>query len=219
MSKGRSLGRLEAGILMALGGILLFVVVYLFVFTKLQDVTKKINASNDVLQAEVKDLREKEKHKKEYEDDTERMKSEVDKMLKAVPSHIEEEDEVMFARNLEIAHEIYVDAINMNPNLEVYALNQIGTNPTDAGKVLRQNTVTLNCATDYDSLKSLINGLKDSDNRVAIEQLSFSAPLDEDYLEGGVILNMYYLDGSDTPYVPETIPSVPMTTPNIFGVK
>ncbi len=219
MSKGRSLGRLEAGILMALGGILVFVLVYLFVFTKLQDTTKNIKASNKTLQVEVNDLNEKKKHKKEYEDDIERMNKEVKKMLKAVPSHIEEEDEVMFARNLELEHEIYVKAINMNPNLEVYALNQSGANPTDAGKVLRQNTVTLNCTTDYDSLKSLINGLRDSEKRVAIEQISITSSDDADYLEGGVILNMYYLDGSDAPYVPEDIPSVPMTTPNIFGVK
>lgn len=199
-------------------GVLVAVAVYVFVYLDFTQKTEVLETSNKELQAVVTELEDYNTNMEQYKIEIDEMKAEVNTILEQYPADAREEDAIMLAVNLQKRNIIDFDAINMDEKESVYVVEpQLVTAAAmeglDESLVFTQKHAVYVNETTYRELKSVIEQVYASNNRIGIDNIVYSKNEEYGILEGNIDIYFYSLAGTDKEYI------APDITPYIRGTK
>lgn len=207
----------ELILLLILGGVALFVLVFRFVCSPLSDSNRTMKQEIATVHSKTIELKQMAVNEEEYKSRTDELTKEIEDIYKQVPAGIRDEDKVLTAIGIEQDYDFDITEIGMGEDVLLYALNASGQNQADSGKLLCITPMTISCHTSYDGLKDCLRGLKQSGEKMAVNSASFSYDEEAGNLVGTMDIYMYYLVGEGLEYTPKNIDDVSTGTSNIFG--
>lgn len=205
-------------------GALLMLLVYFLVYRKLVDETDKIDASNRALDQRVNEL-------KGYYDARETnlanallLEQLTGELLTVYPADAREEDAIILA--VQMQRESGAEFLNINMERSGGPIHVVSAETVQAANSeqytqeiqFRNMSVTYINEVSYSGLKNLIQMVYNSNNRIGIQNISYSRGNEENpNLAGQVDLVLYSVSGTGKEYVaPDIIPYL-AGTDNIFG--
>lgn len=213
----------EIQLLLIAIGLLLAFASWQFIYKSYTAKTKVIAEENETLQARVDQLEILNARKDQYIEETERMKTECTAIINKFPSGIYAEDMIMYLYNMELAdiNEVVVPAASMGTASQVpYSGSTEVSNYTlvDEGITMFKIQSTVTYETTYNGLKNLLEYIYGISTRKSVSSVNVTATADG-FLNGTMLLDFYYLNGTEFPYVQTNIPGVSLGTSNLFGVR
>lgn len=207
---------------------------YFFCANKLQPETDAIKAENATLQSEVAYLQDLMDHKDEYIKETDDMKVQIDDIKAQFPCEIREEDQIMYANDMEIKHAVVVESVDMAEE-EVVAAAEVAAPvveapvdetgepiegeaaeaaPVEAAPApsisLARNISTIAFKTTYKSVKDIILMITgDLQMKKSIESFDIAYDETTGNLQGTLAVAMYSMGGIGKEY----------TGPNVSGIR
>lgn len=101
-------------LLLVVGGLLIVLATYYFVFLNLQEKTEALEAENLVLEDVIGKLKELDKNREQYLSDTERYVEDSERIKAEFPAGMEEEDDILYIDGLEgTLSEFYASSVGM----------------------------------------------------------------------------------------------------------
>ncbi|MDE6518410.1 MAG: hypothetical protein K2L18_11295 [Acetatifactor sp.] len=204
-------------------GALLMILVYVFVFQRLTTEAEAIEVSNRTLSQRVNQLRVYYDNRYEYMEDTQVLEQLLDELLMEYPADAREEDAIMLA--VQMQHNSGAEFLNINMEKGA-AIHVIPTETVAAAASEKytqeiqfhsMNAIYVNEVT-YAGLKSIIQTVFDSSNRVGIQNIAYTkGDAENPRLSGHIDLVFYSVSGTGREYVaPDIVPYI-SGTDNIFG--
>lgn len=239
------IGEREKNIILGIIGIAIPLLVYYFVFVRLNEQTDTLVTENQSLAQEVAYLQELMDNKEFYLAETDRMNAEMEEIKAQFPSELHPEDEIYYAYNTENKYDVLATAINM-PVAEAVAVAQPvvaeaqpevvddGTGIEEEDTVtqveqaapvasaattiaLYRAPITFNFKLTYTAAKDWIKEiLTDRENKKSIDSVSLSYDESTGNLTGSIIVNMFSLTGTDRIYEAPSIQGIGIGTDNLF---
>lgn len=202
-------------------GVLALVVVYVFVYLDFTQRTEELQKSNDDLRAVVNELEEYNTNMEAYKVEIEEIKAEINSIMDAYPADAREEDAIMLAVELGERNTIDFDAINMEEKESVYAVEPYlvtaaAIEGLDESLVFTQKHAVHVNQTTYTELKSVIQQIYESDNRIGIDNIVYTKNEEYGVLEGNIDIYFYSLAGTDKEYEAPDIAEYPKGTSDPF---
>lgn len=202
-------------------GVLALVVVYVFVYLDFTQRTEELQKSNDDLRAVVNELEEYSTNMEAYKVEIEEIKAEISSIMDAYPADAREEDAIMLAVELGERNTIDFDAINMEEKESVYAVEPYlvtaaAIEGLDESLVFTQKHAVYVNQTTYTELKSVIQQIYESDNRIGIDNIVYTKNEEYGVLEGNIDIYFYSLAGTDKEYEAPDIAEYPKGTSDPF---
>ena len=182
-------------ILLYLGGVLLVVLVYLFVFQRMQLTNQELETKVSSLRTEEMQLREMKSAQKEHEQATREMSAKIDDILERFPESNLEEDIVSFAQSLEVQLGVDITALRFSGR----NLMQQGEN---SGYVLYTNPVEYNFLSGYENMKGMVAAITGASSVKNVESIVLSYDSDTGMLNGTMVINEFSLSGNGRIYEP-----------------
>lgn len=204
-----------------LGGMLVLVVVYVFVYLDYTQRTEELETSNNELRAVVSELEEYNNNLEQYKSEIEEIKAEADAILAQYPADTREEDAIMLAVRLQEDNIIDYDAINMEEKegvytIEPYLVTAAGLEGLDESLVFAKKHAVYVNETTYPYLKSIIQQIYESGNRIGIDNIVYTKNEEYGILEGNIDIYFYSLAGTDKEYVAPDIAQYAAGTEDLF---
>lgn len=215
--------RSELQLLLVVIGVLAGFLSWQFVYKNYQERTETLAAENEVLQDRVNQLEILNGRRSQFIRDTEDMTAESAAIINRFPYGVRSEDVIMYLNNMELVdvNQVAVSSISMGAPAQIpySGTTEVdGFTMEDEGISLYQMQNTASFTTTYSGLKSLINYIYGIETRKSITSVSVSAT-DAGYLQGSLLLDFYYLTGTDYSYTETNIMGVPLGNDNFFGVR
>jgi Tfp pilus assembly protein PilO len=203
-------------------GVCALLIIYVFVYLDYTDKTTQIEASNAALSATIKELQDYYDNMSSYETEIEEMKTSIDEMLDEYPAGVREEDIIMMAVQLQSKNKIGYDAINMEETESVYTIpydevSLAEIDGMDSDLIFARKQATYANTTTYDDLKSVIEQILNSSNRIGINSIIYSKDENNGTLEGSIDLYYYSIVGTGKEYTTPKITAYPAGTSDIFN--
>lgn len=141
-------------LLLVVGGLLIVLATYYFVFLNLQEKTEALEAENLVLEDVIGRLKELDKNREQYLSDTERYVEDNERIKAEFPAGMEEEDDILYIDGLEgTLSEFYASSVGMPssvgyelayPKVETISVDEMlqGTNTANATATADATTTT-----------------------------------------------------------------------------
>ncbi len=219
------------GPILALLGILLAVGAYYGVFRSMEEKTKELETQCIAMEADIAKYKEWEQNKDYYVSETERMSAEIAERIKEFPSYNLPEDAIKLAYEMDNRSNtnfMYIDSINFADPVPLYTADYSSIDLTEAGGVIDPNIpypiyvlwkldAIYGIDASYDGLKQMISNIQAQNDRKGIESVALSMDSSTGLLSGSVIMNSYYVDGSEKPYAQPSLMPVIKGTENPFG--
>ncbi len=226
------LSKRDVNLLLTFVGILLVVVTYFFVFTKLQEKTVEVEAENNRLQVAVNKLDNLRSNRDFYESETARYQQENAEMKNVYPSAILNADKILFAKKLEDRFGLFVSFLGMNtaesldvvyPEADVVSvddeLNGIETPPAPTnpnGIYLYRHGLDLNLETGYGSIKNALHYIVNDPEQKSIHALTLTFNENTGVLSGTMSVSMYSMTGTNVVYRRPDFTGISTGTEDIF---
>ncbi len=184
---------------------------YFFGFTKLQDQTAAITASNVQDQTTVDTLRNMVSRQAETEQETERYKQTIKDIIAKYPSDVPQEKTIYQVQEMEDVTGVHVDSISFSMNNLVQ--NFSGENAPSG----RYNTMGMHFSSSYDQFKEMLKFIRDYEDRCTAPSVSVDFDQAKGTLTGTVNYRTYFLTNTEKEYVdvPET--GIESGVDSIFG--
>lgn len=198
-------------LLLYLGAVLLPVLVYIFVFMKVQNAASNLKAENKTLSDKVDELEMMTEQKDYYVGEIEVQENRKAEIIKEFPAQILQEDQIVFARDLTNTAKMEINQVSF-AEPEQFAEMDDGLSYMTASRIL----TGLSFRASYDSLKKALEFILSSKDRITVENISVSYDNSTGNLSGTMTVNMYAVSGTDRTYTAPNVPGVPIGTPNIF---
>lgn len=204
-------------------GALLMILVYVFVYQKLTTEAEAIQNSNRTLNQRVNELKVYYDNRETYLKDTQTLELLMGELLTVYPADAREEDAIMLAVQMQRNSEAGFLSINMQKGNVIYEV-PAETVSAAASETYNQairfrnmDTVYVN-EVSYAGLKSMIQTIFDSSNRIGIQNIVYSkGDAENPNLSGHIDLVFYSVEGTGKEYVaPDIMPYIAGTN-NIFG--
>jgi hypothetical protein len=143
-------------------------------------------------------------------------------MLDEYPAGVREEDIIMMAVQLQSKNKIGYDAINMEETESVYTIpydevSLAEIDGMDSDLIFARKQATYANTTTYDDLKSVIEQILNSSNRIGINSIIYSKDENNGTLEGSIDLYYYSIVGTGKEYTTPKITAYPAGTSDIFN--
>lgn len=204
-------------------GALLMILVYVFVYQKLNTEAEAIQASNRTLSQRVNELKVYYDNRETYLRDTQTLEMLMDELLTVYPADAREEDAIMLAVQMQRGSEATFLSINMNKGGVLHevpaetVLAAASETYTQAIQFRNMDAIYVN-EVSYAGLKSMIQTVFDSSNRIGIQNIVYSkGDAENPNLSGHIDLVFYSVAGTGKEYVvPDIMPYIAGTS-NIFG--
>ncbi len=202
-------------------GVLAIVLLYSFVYLKYSDMTIALEDSNRQLRNTIAELKGYYDNQKQYEADIELSEEIVNQLIEDYPADARPEDVIMLAVEMQENSTISYTNINMGENELVYdipaeTVSVAGIEGLEQKISFMKKKATYVNKTNYENLKSCIEQIYDSPNRIGIESISYAKEENSDVLSGTMDLIFYYATGTGKEYVCPDIAEYLMGTDNIF---
>lgn len=214
----------------ALMGVIILVLVYVFVYKKFTALAEQTRLSNEALQARVNDLKVYYDNEPSYLKDMEEMTPQIDEILAKYPADIREEDLIMHAVITQEVTPVKYSSINF-ANKSTFSTVDAAT-VQNAGLDKYQQEISFNefgvtYPTDltYLGLKNLVQVIFDSEYNIGINSISYVTGGEggteelENGLTGSMQLTFYSATGTGKEYVLPDITPYEAGLSNIFGLE
>ena len=205
----------------SLAGLLVLVIIYVFVYMDYTEKTEELTQSNEELQKVINELQGYANNINGYKEEIEEMKLQIGELVEEYPIDAREEDIIMLAVQLQERNVIAYDAINMEEKENVYNVAADLVRPADIEGLdeelifVQKHAVYVN-TTNYDNLKSIVEQVYRSDNRIGIDNIVYAKNEENGTLEGNIDLYFYSLAGTDKEYVTPNIAAYLSGTDDLF---
>lgn len=204
-------------------GALLMILVYVFVFQKLNTEAETIQNSNRTLSERVNELKQYYDNRETYLQDTQTLEQLIDELLAVYPADAREEDAIMLAVQMQRNSEAEFLTINMSKGNVIHEVSAETVTAAASEKYAQalqfrnMDAIYVN-EVSYAGLKSMIQTVFDSSNRIGIQNIVYSkGDTENPRLSGHIDLVFYSVDGAGKEYIaPDIIPYI-AGTDNIFG--
>lgn len=204
-------------------GALLLILVYVFVYQKLNTEAESINTSNVILAQRVSQLKEYYDHREEYLADTRLLEQMLDELLAEYPADAREEDAIMLAVEMQRESGAEFLTVNMQKGNVIHevpaeTVAAAGSEKYSQAIQFRNLDAAYVNEVSYTGLKRMIQTIYDSNNRIGIQNVVYSkGDAENPNLSGHIDLVFYSVQGTGREYVaPDMIPYI-AGTDNIFG--
>lgn len=178
----------DKSLLLVVGGLIITLCTYYFVFLNLQEKTDVLEAENVVLEDVIGKLKELDKNREQYIADTEQYKVESEEIKDLFPAGIEEEDDILYIDGLEgTLGELYVSSVGM-PAAVGYELAYPPVNKISVDDMLKagvQTTTTEETAAAADTTAEDASATLSAENKASDIQLWYipvTASYDVNYI-------------------------------------
>lgn len=188
-----------------LAGILLLVIVYVFVYLDYSQRTEELQASNDELKKTVDELQIYFDNMAQYQTEIEEIRTAIQDIMAEYPADAREEDIIMLAVQLQEKNAIAYDAINMDETEGVYtvpydSIRLADIEGYDRDLIFARKLGTYASITTYDNLKSCVEQIFASPNRIGIKEIVYVKNEEDGTLEGNMDLYFYSAAGTGKEY-------------------
>lgn len=204
-----------------LGGLLVLVVIYVFVYMDYTEKTQELTDSNTELAAEIDKLQEYANNIENYRSEINDIKIAIEDIIAEYPADAREEDVIMLAVQVQERNAIAYDAINMEPTEGVYTIPYDNVRLAsiegfeDELTFAQKHAVYVN-TTNYDNLKSIIEQVYRSDNRIGISSIVYAKNEENGTLDGSIDLYFYSAVGTNKEYEAPDISEYLAGTSDLF---
>lgn len=231
----------ELNLLLILGGVLIFVVLYTYLFTPMQ--TKTADMKQDIanLEQKIKELEVHSAYADKYKEKTEEYRNNINEKLAVYPADIKEEDMVAYLLKMENATGIDISSVAFAPAEELTSFQGVvsQTVEIDVGseeeseelEKLRQQSqkevatdmkvfrtgATVSAKMSYDYLKDTIKYIYRSPAQATLDSVSVSYSSETNKLNGSLNISRYYITYPEAVYTPEELPEVSIGVSQLFG--
>lgn len=231
----------ELNLLLILGGVLIFVVLYTYLFTPMQ--TKTADMKQDIanLEQKIKELEVHSAYAAKYKEKTEEYRNNINEKLAVYPADIKEEDMVAYLLKMENATGIDISSVAFAPAEELTSFQGVvsQTVEIDVGseeeseelEKLRQQSqkevatdmkvfrtgATVSAEMSYDYLKDTIKYIYRSAAQTTLDSVSVSYSSETNKLNGSLNISRYYITYPEAVYTPEELPPVSIGVNQLFG--
>lgn len=204
-----------------LGGLLILVVIYVFVYMDYTEKTQELTDSNTELEAEIDKLQEYADNIENYRSEINDIKTAIEDIIAEYPADAREEDVIMLAVQVQEHNAIAYDAINMEPAEGVYTIpydnvRLASIEGLDNELTFAQKHAVYVNTTNYDNLKSIIEQVYRSDNRIGISSIVYAKNEENGTLDGSIDLYFYSAVGTDKEYEAPDISAYLAGTSDLF---
>ena len=184
---------------------------YFFGFTKLQEQTATIKASNVQDQTTVDNLRNMVSRQAETEQETERYKQTIKDIVAKYPSDVPQEKTIYQIQEMEDITGVHVDNINFSMNNLVMSFS--GQDAPSG----RYNVMGMHFSSNYGEFKEMLKYIRDYTDRCTAPSVSVEFDQSKGTLTGTVNYKTYFLTNTEKEYVdvPET--GIESGVDSIFG--
>lgn len=188
-----------------LAGVLILVFIYVFVYLDFTQRTEELEQSNNELRTVVNELEEYNTNMETYKVEIEEIRAEILSIMEAYPADAREEDVIMLGVNLQKENLIDFDAISMDEREDVYSVDAglvtaAAIEGLNDSLIFRQKQAAYVNQTTYTELKSVIEQIYESDNRIGISNIVYSRDDEYGVLDGSIDVYFYSLAGTDKEY-------------------
>lgn len=186
-------------------GAAILLVVYVYVYLDYTAKTDELTASNMTLQQEVNELQKYADNMAQYQSEIDEMRTAISDIMAEYPADAREEDIIMLAVQLQNRNVIAYDAINMEETEGVYTIpydnvRLASIEGFDNDLIFTQKHAVYVNTTNYENLKSVIDQIYASKNRIGINSIVYAKNEENGTLEGNIDLYFYSAVGTDKEY-------------------
>lgn len=205
-----------------LAGIVALVIVYVFVYLDYSQRTEELQASNNELKKTVDELQIYYDNMDKYKKEIEEIKTDIQEIMAEYPADAREEDIIMLAVQLQEKNAIAYSAVNMGETEGVYTVpyNSVqlaDIEGYDQDLIFTRKLGTYANVTTYDNLKSCVEQILDSQNRIGIKEIVYVKNDEAGVLEGKMDLYFYSAAGTDKKYEAPDIAEYLAGTSDLFN--
>lgn len=218
-----TISKKDIQLLVVFAGILLVILTYFYVFTNFQEKTELLKADNITLQTEVSKLELLNTQKQTFLDKTEEYNTEITKIQASYDKGYTLEDDIMYLAEAEGSqtNDMTVNYLNMaTPTpMEVVATTTVGEMdlvPLMDNTAMFKVPLDLGFDISYEGFKNFIRYLYTTGGRKNVDSFNLSFNSETGKLSGTMLLNRYFIAGTDGIYEPEIIPDHGTGVENIF---
>jgi Tfp pilus assembly protein PilO len=202
-------------------GVCALIVIYVFIYRDYASRTEEIKSSNKELQNTIDELQTYADNIDQYKSAIEDMQNQIDESLSVYPADAREEDIVMLAVNIQEDNDVTYSSIGMEEAEVVYEIpdslvTSLGMEGYDDSIKFTKKSANYVNDLDYGNLKSVIEQIFDSPNRIGIDSISYSKNDEEAILEGSIALYFYSASGTGKEYEAPDIAAYTAGTSDMF---
>lgn len=204
-------------------GALLMVLVYVLVYQKLVTAAEEIEASNAQLSVRVNQLKGYYDNREQYAKDTLLTEQLIDELLTVYPADARDEDVIMLAVRMQQGNDGEFSSISVDRGDAIHIVSAETVSAAASEKYtqeiqFRELYATYTNEVGYPGLKSMIQAIRDSNNRIGIQNIAFTkGDVENPKLTGHMDLVFYSVTGTGKEYVEQDIVPYIAGTDNIFG--
>lgn len=202
-------------------GLVIVVMLYVFVYLNLQTQTEELERANATKQKEVDELAQYYNNLPQYEADIKTMEQQMKDILAEYPADAREEDALMLAVETQKHSAIGYDSIKLEEPVvswdipENLVLNADLEDYTQGMQFVSKHISYVN-KTTYPNLKSVIETIFNTDQRIAIDNIMYTKSETTGLLEGTIDVNFYSVNGTGKEYILPEIKEYPAGSSDIF---
>ncbi len=194
---------------------------YVFVYLDFTQRTEEVETSNEALKKELEELEVYYNNINKYKADIEDYRVAISDIMAAYPAGAKEEDILMLAVQLQQHNNIAYSNINMEESEVVYSIPKEQIEPAGIEGLnntlsFMQKHATYVNITDYDNLKSCIEDVYASKNRIGIDNITYTKNEEDGTLDGNISLYFYSAAGTDKEYEAPNIAAYISGTSDLF---
>jgi Tfp pilus assembly protein PilO len=186
-------------------GVVVLLMVYVLVYMDYSERTQEVTASNASVQATIDELQVYADNLPQYESAISDMEAQINERLSEYPADAREEDIIMLAVGLQNKSNITYSTIGMEESEVVYEIpstvaKQVEMEGYDSDIDFVRKHANLVNVTDYSNLKTIVEQIFASSNRIGIDSISYSKNDTDATLEGSISLYLYSATGTGKEY-------------------
>ena len=214
------LSKKDAQLLIILGGLLVFLALYMLVFNHFQTKSDEVAQNIATLEPQLQELESEYANLATYQNGIEQYRSTVADKLNAYPADIKEEDLISYLMTMEARTGINLDSITFSGST---MLNEFPGVVQQDGKDVSTTMDAYSVGTvvtgqmNYSQMKRVIDYLYSSPTQTSLNAISVSYNAETGGLTSSMDISRYYVSYPEASYVPEPLKDTPLGTSDPFN--
>lgn len=182
-------------IILILLSVVMLLGVYMYVYKPNEEDTDSLNSEIQTLEARLAELKEKEKDRDMYLQETEAYYDKFDDIVAYFPAGLNQEVSIMFMKGCEDARnqQFQIETAGLGRANQFYTLGATAQAPE--GYVCYQAAFPIRYTGTYDSVKDFIDYIMNFEYRMNIDTISIAYDTENDIATGTINLNAYAVAG------------------------
>ncbi len=220
----------DLALLLGFLGVVAGVCAYFFGYQKMVEKANDLSAQSAQLEADIAKYEGWEANRAQYETETEEMRKEIASYVSEFPSNNLPEDDMKLAYGMDSPYSgayLFINAMSFSDPTAVYTTDYSGISAVEqeTGAVISDNypvytlyeeQTGMTTDVNYPGIKAMIKRILDEDAKKSIESVVLSYDNGTGILNGTVVMNSFYLYGSDKAYAEPNLTAVLKGTEDPF---